>query len=926
MSRSAGVFEIGRRGLVLPGSFFCLILSLLGPLILASFSFGSQAAVISKIEVWVDGVPNTENLERLISIQPGDSYSLHAVSESIKQVYQSRLFSDVEVIRSGGESVELRFLLTRRLVVRKIRFRGEKGTSGRKLRNSLYVLQENAHFSEDKLARAIDELKKALNDEGYFQPKIEADVKRVPETPQVDIVFIFLAGARYAISDIRFQGNRGVAEADLRKAMKTKEGDLYSVSKLDQDLAKLRGLYAKHKYPRAEVELSAEDFFPENGTVSLLIRVDPDERIDILISGAEVPVELVLPIWEERIFEEWGLAEGEARILAYLRGKGYILATVNSRVERDISGIRIIHQVDRGQKVKIRNIRFEGNSHFSADRIKNELGIADRVLFFGGSDGKRVFEIATDIKMLYMIEGFPNAQASLQLLREGDKAEAVYAIQEGRQQRIKSIEIVGVSLFSPELVRSQLSIAEGGAFFRPAIQREIEKLSAFYLDQSVRGTRVESVIAAQGDDLFKVTFNIREGRAMKIQSLFVSGNLVTRDNVVKRELRISEGDPARADEISASKQNLERLGIFSEVRIEEIPISESAEHLVVTVREGERNYAGVGVGVETRATYLSASSLLDTTLRLRGTAEFMRDNMLGSAASLSFVAQFSLSERRLVATWQQPYFFFFNIPVQTYLSGWAEAEDRVSFAFEREGVSVTGMRPLPWGFDILLTLGYARTTLTRLDFPPNELDRQFYPYSKTSLAPSLVWERRNDAFNPERGYFSSLALDWAFPLFQTESDFLKGLFKYQRYFTLVPRVLFGSTFRLGLGMGKMPIHERFFAGGSNSFRGAKFDELGPKDPVSGIPVGGKALILFNFEFNFPVVASLGNLSGVVFYDAGNVFYNRSDIDFGSLEHAVGLGVRYRTPLGPVRLELGWNLSDPDKRGKPIAFITIGNIF
>ncbi len=925
MSNSAGGFEVGRQRPGLSNLSLCLILSFFGLFISAAFPQNALAAVVAKVEVWVDGAPNTENLERLISIRPGDRYSPSAISDSIKQVYQSQLFSDVVVTRAGVERIELRFLLTRKLIVRKISFRGEKGTTGRKLRNSLYALQEYAYFSEEKLARASEELKRALNDEGYFQPKVQGAANRVPGAHLVDVIFSIAAGARYAISDIRFQGNAGVPEADLKKTMKTKEGDLYSLSRLDQDLERLRKLYAQRRYPRAEIELSAEDFFPENGTVSLLIRFDPDERIEILISGAAVPVSLVLPIWEERIFEEWGLAEGEARILAYLRGKAYILATVKSRIEGEKFGIRIIHQVDPGQKVKIRDVRFQGNTYFTAARIKKVLGIADRAPLFAVLDGKRAFELTNVIKMLYEVEGFPAAQVGLQFLIDGNKAEAVYTIQEGRQQRIKTIEIAGASLFSPEMIRSRLSIAEGGPFFRPFIQREIEKLSAFYLEQSVRGTRIEPRIEPLGEDQFKVIFNVQEGRSVRVQSLFVSGNHVTRDNVIKRELRIGEGDLARTDKISASKQNLERLGVFSEVTIEEIPISDDAEHLVITVREGERNYAGIGAGIETRDTFRSASSFLEASLRLRGTAEFMRGNMFGSAASLSFVTQFSLSEKRAVVSWQQPYFLF-SIPVETYLNGWAESEDRISFAFEREGASITGMRPFFWGFDMLATLGYARTTLTRLEVPPNEIDRQFYPYSKTSLAPSFIRERRDDAFNPERGYFSSLALDWAFPLFQTESDFLKGLFKYQRYFTLVSRVLLGSTFRLGLGMGKMPIHERFFAGGSNSFRGAKFDELGPKNPESKTPIGGKALLLFNFELSFPVFSSLPNLAGVAFYDAGNTFNNRSDVDIRNLEHAVGLGVRYRTPLGPVRLELGWNLSDPERRGKPIAFITIGNIF
>ncbi len=124
----------------------------------------------------------------------------------------------------------------------------------------------------------------------------------------------------------------------------------------------------------------------------------------------------------------------------------------------------------------------------------------------------------------------------------------------------------------------------------------------------------------------------------------------------------------------------------------------------------------------------------------------------------------------------------------------------------------------------------------------------------------------------------------------------------------------------------MPIHERFFAGGSNSFRGQEFDELGPKDPVSGNPIGGKAMALFNFEAVLPLLAAVPNLGGALFYDVGNVFANRSDLRLADLEHALGLGVRYRTPLGPIRLELGWNLTDPARKGKPIVYFTIGNIF
>jgi outer membrane protein assembly factor BamA len=165
MSRSGKGFKVGRLRLALPAYGLCLVLSVLGLFVSAAATQDTKAPAVAMVEVWVDGSPDTENLESLISIRPGDAYSLAAISAAIKQVFESGLFSDIEVIRSGAERIGLKFVLTRKLIVRKIHFRGEKAVSGQKLRNALFSLQEDDYFSEEKLRRATDELKIALNDE-----------------------------------------------------------------------------------------------------------------------------------------------------------------------------------------------------------------------------------------------------------------------------------------------------------------------------------------------------------------------------------------------------------------------------------------------------------------------------------------------------------------------------------------------------------------------------------------------------------------------------------------------------------------------------------------------------------------------------------------------------------------------------------------
>jgi outer membrane protein insertion porin family len=910
-----------------PSAVLALCIFLCG----ASLSFAhgpapleAGAVRIASIVFLEDGRPAPADSEKLISLRPGDIYSPFAVSEAVKQAFGTGLFSDVRVARGGEKELNLTFELTRRLLVRAIRFRGEKGMSSSRLGEAMVSLRRDGYFSEERLAKGVAELRQALAHEGYFQPRIRPAVARDSRGPEVVVTFEIAAGSRYTISDIRFEGNGPVTAQQLLKQMKTRPGRPYSLAKLEKDLPRIKGAYARLGYPRVEVETAPELFFIEEGTVALLIKIKPGERVMITIMGAEIPVSLVQPIWEGPIFEEWGMSEGEARILSDLRGKGYIFASVRSSIDKVENGISVTYNVDRGKKYRIRDVVFDGNQYFAAAELRKQLAVGESVRLFGGIDGKKVFDLPDEIEALYQAQGFDDVQVNLHFRGTDGTAVATYSITEGKERRVRSVEFPGASLIDAAALRRQVAIKEGGPYFPPSIQRDIQILETTYLDRGIRGTRIEARAVPAGDDEFDVTFSIQEGVLTRVQGIFISGNLVTRTGTVMKEMQIREGEPARMESILASRASLEKLAVFSEVRLDEVPLEPGSENLVVRLREGERNYVGLGVGIETRDE-LTTSSILSANLRPRGTAEFMRSNVFGSAAHVSLVSQFSLAEKRLILSWEQPYLLF-SLRVPTYLNGWIEEEDRISFGYKREGVSVSTIKPIFWDLTLLTALKYARTTLYFLNVAQNEIDREFYPYSATSVEASLIREKRNDPFNPTRGYFSSLSLQYAFPLFATESDFLKMAFKYQRYFTLVPRLTFGSTFRLGLGAGRMPIHERFFAGGSNSFRGESFDELGPKDPQSGKPVGGKAMVLFNFELAFPLVSTLPDLAGAVFYDAGNVFVNRSDLALDRLEHAVGGGVRYRTPLGPVRLELGWNLTNPARRGRPIFFITIGNIF
>jgi outer membrane protein insertion porin family len=884
-----------------------------------------ETLFVSKVQVKVDGESSPETKEDLISIREGDPFSLKMINSAIKRIYKTELFSDVRVVKEGNQAIELTFLLTTRLFVRSVDMRSKEKIPHKKLKESMSVLTEGGGYSEAKLNRAMIEIEEAFQREGYYDPDIRPVINRLPGSSEIDVIFEIGAFKKYIVSEISFVGDLILTPDELRDEMKTEVKEEYVPSVLEEDIAALKELYTSEDYRRAVIELKDRNFDEERGTVALQIEIVSNEKIEIVVEGADVPLNLLKPIWEANIFEEWGLAEGEAKIVVYMREKGYLFSTVTSRIDRSPNRMRVVYEVNPGTKQKIGDIAFEGLSHFTPTEIKDALLIRSSIPIFGNISGARLYELPREIEFLYNSEGFPDVKVNLVFEREGKTVKPIFQVEEGRQETIQTLLFNGALLFSEDELLSQISAFEGSGFFQPEIQKDLESLEIFYLNSGVRGTKISADIQQEDKNEFTVIFQIEEGELITIERIVITGNKTTRTSTIEREVRLKENEIARYNLIQETERRLENLGIFTEVNIEEIPISSMRENLLIRVREGNLNYASVGLGMETKS-QPQTFAIWNNELRPRGTAEYIRSNIFGIAAQVSLVGQLSLRERRIVFSYEQPYFFKF--PFATYVNAWLEQEQRTSFSFDRRGIQLGVIKPISSteDMDLLTTLGYERTKLTELFVLESELDRRFIPYSKTSVAESFIWDRRNDPFNPRQGFFLSSVLEWAYPLFNSESDFLKMFSKYQHFIPLTSQFTLSTTARMGLGRGRIPIHERFFAGGSNSFRGTRFDELGPKDPITKQPIGGKALIILNIEFTFPLLPAFKDLYGAIFYDTGNVWERRKLVSLSTFQNTLGMGLRYRTPLGPIRLELAWYVDAPQGEEKFLGQITIGNVF
>ncbi len=898
--------------------FYCFIF------FITSLAGGEEISpsVIDSIEVKVDGMVAGREIRALIPLKEGDPVSMFLLRQVIGRLYLTGLFSDIQVYRRSEAPASFVFDLKRKVFLRQVSFMVEGGLSPEKIRSEVMTLRTGEPFDEVMREQAKAEIKKFLEREGYFDPDIQVFENRFPEAGQVDLSWKVSLGQRRRVRQVKFSGEEANLEAREKNFINFQPGDDFIPREVEERCQSLAQALRRRGFFRANVSWEAK-LFPEERAADLEIRVSLGEKVVFAFKGAKIPAPIISSLWEERVLEEWALKEGEARILRYLRRKGYVLARVDSVLERKDGEISVTYNIEPGAKYRIREVVFSGQHHFAAEKLSQVLGVSSRTPFSGVVDGERVYELPSQLEAFYQTQGFPQARVFLDLRQEKRDIIARLHIEEGPQEKIGSIHFPQGLTFAAAELQPLLYSRPGGPYYPPFLRVDRQNLIDFYQQQGFRGTSVQVEEKEEEPGIHSLYWHIEEGQRFRVRHIFFSGAVVTKEVTIKKELRIKEGEWADQNAIQASKRNLERLGIFAEVAIEEIPVREGEIDLLFRLREGERNYASVGLGLETK-TEPRSFAVWNNVLRLRATAEMVRSNLLGDASQLSLVSQMSLKETRGVLSWEQPYLF--NLPLRTYLNAWLEREERISFGFDRRGVSWTGIKALTGDLMTVMTLRYARTVLTHLEIAESEVDRQFFPFSSTSVSVSLLRDRRDDTFNPERGHFESVVFEWAYPLFRAEAEFLKTFIKYQRFFSLAPEWNLSSTFRLGLGRGRIPIHERFFAGGSNSFRGEEFDALGPKDPSSGKPVGGKAVILLNLEFRFPLLVSVPNLRGAVFYDLGNVFSKRSQFALSSLENALGFGLRYRTPMGPVRLDLAWNLSDKGRAAKPLLFITIGHMF
>jgi outer membrane protein insertion porin family len=712
--------------------------------------------------------------------------------------------------------------------------------------------------------------------------------------------------------DVQYTGPGTVSKERILAQMRTKVGQPYSDQVVEQDI---EALYKTGSV--LNVRIFAQ---PEGDGVKVIvavqtrsivreIEIDGAERVKAKRLRKEIKLKLNQPVNEEQ------LEQARQKIIEVYQGRGFNDVTVQFRVDpidekRGTS--RVVFTVNEGAKGAVRQIRFEGNEHFSERVLRKQMKTRGKTLISFVDKSGRLDEVQLEqdldkIREWYQNHGYIDVAIKDVRRERGEKGPMIITIviAEGPQYHVGKIAISGEKVTTEEKIRALLKMKEGSVYSPKALHDDAKAVADAYGS----GGYVDLVVlpegAPAGPARIDVSYKIEEGSRSFVQRINISGNTRTKDKVIRREVLVAPGDVFNTVRVDVTKKRLENLGYFSKVETypEDTGIP-GRKDLTILVQEKRTGSLSFGGGFSTIDKLVGFAELTQGNFDLLNWPAFT-----GAGQKFRLRIQYGTQRKDFILTLTEPYFLdrrlslsgqlFFN--EANYLS--AEYDQR------NYGFSIEARKPI--NAYMYATLGYRLQDVDIFNVDPSasEVIQQAKGSTvESEIFTSLVFDRRDNPLLTRRGQRVTLSPYVAGGFLGGDTQIYGWDLEGSQYFPFwwdTILLINGEVATVDTWGGGdiVPIFDRLYLGGSNNLRGFPFREVGPQDH-NGEPIGGQSMARATVEYTFPIIVKA---RGAIFYDTG---FNNSDawsFGFNHIASDIGIGIRLDLPIGPLRLDYGWPL-------------------
>ena len=720
-----------------------------------------------------------------------------------------------------------------------------------------------------------------------------------------------------SVRDIGVEGNRRIQSAAILNRVQTKIGDLFAPAALRDDVRSIFGLGFFD-----DVQVRTEEF--EGGIRVIFVVVERPLLREVGYEGnSEVKTEDLRDKAAIRIgvlYNPVEVQKAEEAIRQKYEDEGFFGVQITPRTERTPEGdLRVVFRIEEGPKLHIDRIIIEGNSALTASQIKDSMQTRERLywIFPFSTVQRKVFEDDMErILQLYGDNGFLQARVeSHEIIPDLDRKKVTLRIRvvEGPQFKTGSITITGNELLSNDEVRKLVKLQEGAVFSRGALRNSVRAIIDRYSELGRARAEAEPRTVNDLANLkVDVTITITEGGPVYVERINIHGNTKSSEKVLRRELRVVEGELFTYQKLVRSRQRMFNLGYFDEVNVSTEQGSTPDRIIVnIDVKEKATGVFSIGAGYSSIDSLFATIDVSQRNLFGRGQEAFLRFR-IGSQSRLGLVG------------FTEPYLF--DIPLRAGFDIYDRLREYDDFTEERLGGDIRASYPLT---EFLTISGLYRLEDVDISdvspFASEDLKQEEGKKLNSVVEFGLIRDTRDNIFEPTRGNRNSLEFSFAglggdtkFYKFVAESSWFVPLPVFNLVWAF--RGLFGMA--EGYGGQEVPIFERFFLGGATTLRGQGTRDVSPRDPA-GEKIGGDKELLFSTELLIPIFP---RFRVALFFDAGNAYGFGTEFDPTNLRLGAGAGVRFFSPLGPLRLDLGYNIDREPGEDEFQVHFTVGSPF
>ncbi len=732
------------------------------------------------------------------------------------------------------------------------------------------------------------------------------------------VVSFSSAGQAPAIKLIEIKGNRKISSETIHSKMKSKVGSHFFKKDVQDDI---KEIYNIGYFNDVRVEI---DSF-EGGIKLVFILIEKPTIISLDFQGNEEietdDLKDTISITSGAVANLSLITDNIQKIVSYYQSEGYWLAKIFP-VIREVSkdAVALTFQVEEGPKVKIRGVSIEGNSAFPSKKII-KLMETRKHWFMSWLTGSGTYEkeqIQIDIEKIsshYHNNGYINIAISEPKITLSPDKKSLFitlVLSEGEQYSTGELKIKGNSIFTSAELFELISISPGSVFNRGALRADIDKILDFYMERGYARADINPLISVNPEKkTTDIIFSITEGGIFRIGRVNISGNTKTRDKVIRREVRLDEGEIFNKKLIKRSYQRLSNLNFFETIDLRPIPkVEEKLIDLNIDVTEKMTGMMSVGGG------YSSIDQFVFMT-------ELSQANLLGKGLNLKLKVDLSARRSNYRISLTDPWFM--DKPISASFSIYKDVYQYPDYDKDAKGGSIGFGKELSEYVGGKIVYNIEDVEISDISDDASDLiSEQAGKKLTSSISPSIWRDTRDSRLEPTTGSRNALHLTIAG--LGGDNYFIKGLADSSRFFPVINDQVFSIRGRFGYASGfnekQLPLYERFYVGGINTIRGLGFGEGGPRNEEEE-KIGGEKELIFNAEYIIPIVKDI-RLKGVLFYDYGTAFTD--SISFGDMRSTAGFGVRWISPLGPIRLEWGFNLEPKEDESNNKIEFSLGGFF